>query len=63
MELVITIKTLSWIIATVLLLGFNIFFNKEERGGGYGPDLAPLFRFGLSMFCYLIFWIVWLIIY
>jgi len=55
--IVLNIKLLSWIIATLLLIGFNVFFNKSE--GQY--DLSPLFKGGLSLLLYAVFWIVWLI--
>jgi hypothetical protein len=57
----INLKLWSWIIATILFVGYILFFNKEKKGGDYSFDLSPLFRGGLSVILYLLFWIVWLI--
>ncbi|CAG7581558.1 MAG: hypothetical protein SLAVMIC_00901 [uncultured marine phage] len=60
---VIEIKHLSWILATVIYLAFNlirIYTNKETgHGAGFGVFLGLI---GTS-FLYLIFWIVWSNIY
>lgn len=58
--IVLNLKFWSWIIATIILIAYNLFFNKEEHGGDYSFDISPLIRGGLSIILYLIFWIVWL---
>ncbi len=58
----LNIQLWSWIIATIIFLAYNIFFNKEEKGG-YGVDPMPFARGGASFIIYLMFWIIWLIIF
>jgi hypothetical protein len=60
--IVLNLKLWSWIIATIIFLVYNIFFNKEERGGDYSFDMGPLVKGAISIVLYLIFWIVWLIL-
>jgi len=55
--IVINLKMWSWIIATIIFLVYNIGFNRSSPG----IDVMPLFRGGLSVILYLIFWMVWLI--
>jgi len=56
-------KHLLWISATIIFILLNIFFNKEEKGTGFMPDLMPGLRFIAYLVGYLVFWIVWLIVY
>ena len=61
----LNLKLWSWIIVTIVFIAYNVFFNKEEKGGMYGGytfDSTPLVRFGISLAAYLIFWIAWLIV-
>ena len=62
-ETAILIKHGLWILVTIIFLCYNIFFNKGESSDGYGVDIMPLFRGGVSAVIYLIFWIIWLNIY
>lgn len=55
----LNIKLWSWIIITIIFLVYNLFFNKSEGG----IDVSPVFRFGISVVLYLIFWIIWLIVF
>jgi hypothetical protein len=60
--IIFNLKLWSWIIATFIFLAYNIFFNKPQRGGDYSFDISPLFRAGFSIFLYLIFWLIWLLL-
>lgn len=58
----INLKLWSWIIVTIIFVSYNMFFNKEERSGGYGSDISPLFRGTVSFILYMLFWIIWLLL-
>lgn len=50
------------IIVTIIYLLVNYFSLKFSDDTGYIPDLAPAFVLLFSTICYLLFWIVYLVV-
>ena len=60
----VNVKLWSWIIATIIFIGYNIFFNKKKPEGMYGGytfDSSTLTNAAISVGLYMVFWIGWLI--
>lgn len=50
------------IIVTVVYFVVNIVSYKNDKDGMYLPDFSWVFTFLISTICYLVFWILWLML-
>lgn len=60
------ISTIYWVVTTICFVGYNLFFNKEEYGGGHfnpARGIETLLKGAASLIIYLCSWIVWFIIF